>query len=434
MARMQYTAHVDRFALESLPPRAEWPELRFDLPELKYPARMNCATELLDKPVTRGYGHRIALRTPEGECTYTQLFTQANRLANVLVREMDLKPGNRVLLRGANNPMTAACWLAVMKAGGVCVPALPELSAQGIAEMAAKARVSHALCDLRLAGELSTAAVQCRSLREVRFWYDERADSLDSLARHQPLTFGNVPTAAEDVALIAFSALGGKPKATMHFHRDLVAMCDCFPRSILGAHKDDVFCGTPPIADPFGLGALLFFPLRFGASSVLVEQHDAASLLGTIERFQASVCFASPRLYGEMAGLAADFRLESLRRCVTDGAPLPDAIRGRFKEATGIELIDGMASSEMLHFFISHAPGKAKRHALGYAIPGYEVRVLDANGRPCPPGEAARLAVKGPTGCRYLADPAQKDYVRHGWNLVGAGYAMDEDGYFFAIP
>src|SRR5574341_116571 len=270
---MSYSAHVDTFTRDNLPPRNEWPEFHFSLPELKYPQRMNCATELLDKPVTRGHGHRIALRTADGECTYTQLFTQANRIANVLVRDMRLVPGNRVLLRGPNNPMMAACWLAVMKAGGVCVGTMPLLRAKELTDIITKAEVSHALCDKRLAAELQSALPACATLKAVKFWYDEAPDSLDARCMRQPQVFSNVDTAADDVALIAFtSGTTGQPKGTMHFHRDVLAMCDCFPRSILKPGADDVFIGTPPLAFTFGLGGLLCFPLRSGASAVLLEK------------------------------------------------------------------------------------------------------------------------------------------------------------------
>jgi 2-aminobenzoate-CoA ligase len=428
----RYTAHTDPFASDNLPPRSQWPELLFELPEVQYAARLNCATELLDKPVTRGHGHRVALRAPEGECTYTQLFTQANRLANVLVREMGLRPGNRVLLRGPNNPMMAACWFAVMKAGGVCVPTMPLLRAKELTDIINKAAITHALCDKRLAGELKAALPACPTLRELRYWYDETGQGLDNLALKQPLWFTNVPTAADDVALIAFtSGTTGQPKGAMHFHRDVVAMCDCFPRSILRAGKDDVFCGTPPLAFTFGLGGLLCFPMRFGASTVLAEKHTPETLLRTIEEFKATICFTSPLMYRQMAAMAQDFSLSSLKKCVSAGEALPDATRQLFKEATGIEIIDGIGSTEMIHIFISHTPERVRRGATGYAIPGYKAVVLNQEGRPCEPGEVGRLAVKGPTGCRYLADERQRQYVEHGWNLTGDAYVMDENGYFF---
>jgi 2-aminobenzoate-CoA ligase len=429
---MSYTAHADTFARDNLPPPAQWPELLFELPELQYPGRLNCATELLDKPVTRGHGHRVALRTPDGECTYTQLFTQANRLANVLVREMGLKPGNRVLLRGPNNPMMAAAWFAVMKAGGVCVATMPLLRAKELTEVIRKAEISHALCDKRLEAELNAALPNCPSLQNLKFWFDAAPDSLDGLALKQPLWFTNAATAADDVALIAFtSGTTGKPKGTVHFHRDVVAMCDAFPRSILKTVKDDIFCGTPPIAFTFGLGGLLCFPLRYGASTVLAEKHTPESLLETIQRFKATVCFSAPTMYRQMAPLAKDFSLTSLKKCVSAGEALPDATRQLFKEATGIEIIDGIGSTEMIHIFISHAPERVRRGATGYAIAGYRATVLDEEGKACKIDEVGRLAVKGPTGCRYLADARQDNYVQRGWNVTGDAYRVDAQGYFF---
>ncbi len=429
---MSYTAHVDSFARDNLPPRSQWPEFLLELPELQYPGRMNCATELLDKPVTRGHGHRVALRSPDGECTYTQLFTQANRLANVLVREMGLKPGNRVLLRGPNNPMMAACWFAVMKAGGICVATMPLLRAKELTDIITKAEVSHALCDKRLEAELKAAQEKCSTLKAVKYWYDDTSDSLDTLSLRQPLTFSNVPTAAEDVALIAFtSGTTGRPKGTVHFHRDVIAMCDAFPRSILKAHRDDIFCGTPPLAFTFGLGGMLCFPLRVGASSVLLEKLAPESLLETIQRYRATVCFTSPVMYRGMAAIAKQFDLSSLKKCVSAGEALPDATRQLFKQSTGIEIIDGIGSTEMIHIFISHTPERVRRGATGYAIPGYKAAVLDEAGKPCAPGTIGRLAVKGPTGCRYLADERQKTYVQNGWNVTGDAYLVDKDGYFF---
>jgi len=429
---VSYTAHTDTFARDNLPPREQWPEFLFELPELKYPGRMNCATELLDKPVTRGHGHRIALRSADGACTYTQLFTQANRLANVLVREMGLKPGNRVLLRGPNNPTMAAAWFAVMKAGGICVATMPLLRAKELTDIITKAEVTHALCDKRLDAELKAALPQCPTLQTLRYWHDDGPDSLDERALQQPLWFTNAATAADDVALIAFtSGTTGKPKGTVHFHRDVIAMCDCFPRSMLQVQKDDIFCGTPPLAFTFGLGGMLCFPLRYGASTVLVEKHTPQTLLETIQSFKASVCFTTPIMYRGMAAMAGGFDISSLKKCVSAGEALPDATRSLFRQATGIEIIDGIGSTEMIHIFISHAPEKARRGATGYPVPGYRATVLDDEGKACPAGTVGRLAVKGPTGCRYLADERQRNYVHNGWNLTGDAYLMDEQGYFF---
>jgi 2-aminobenzoate-CoA ligase len=426
------SAHIDTFARDKLPPRAQWPELVFELPELQYPKRLNCAEELLDRMVAQGYGGRIVIHAPDGQCSYAQLLAQANRLANVLVREMGLRPGNRVLLRGPNNPMMAACWFAVMKAGGVCVATMPLLRAKELTDIIRKAEITHALCDKRLEAELKAALPACPTLKTVSYWYDDAQDSLDALAARQPSHFRNVATTAEDVALIAFtSGTTGMPKGTVHFHRDVIAMCDCFPRSCLKPTADDIFCGTPPIAFTFGLGGLLCFPMRFGASVVLVEKLAPESLLETVQRFGASVMFTAPTMYRAAAGIASRYDLRSLRKCVSAGEALPDATRQLFKEATGIEIIDGIGATEMIHIFISHTPERVRRGATGYAIPGYRATVLDEDGRPCRPGVVGRLAVKGPTGCRYLADDRQKQYVQNGWNVTGDAYAMDEDGYFY---
>jgi len=429
---MSGTAHLDTFARDHLPPREQWPEFRFDLPELQYPARMNCATVLLDGMVRAGRGDRIALRAPHEnriiECSYAQLQAQANRMANLLVREMGLVPGNRVLLRGPNNPMMAAAWLAVFKAGGICVGTMPLLRAKELTEIVNKARITHALCDKRLEAELALALPSCPSLQSIRYWYD---DATDALIRKCPENFENIDTSAEDVALIAFtSGTTGKPKGTMHFHRDVVAMCDCFPRSCLKPTQEDIFIGSPPLAFTFGLGGLLCFPLRFGASVALVEKFTPDTLLESIRKFRATILFTAPTMYRALAGLWKNHDLSSLKKCVSAGEALPDATRKLFREASGIEIIDGIGATEMIHIFISHAPEHARYGATGHALPGYTATVLDANGERCAPGQIGRLAVKGPTGCRYLADERQKAYVQDGWNLTGDAYVMDMDGYF----
>jgi 2-aminobenzoate-CoA ligase len=431
---MTPSAHIDTFARDNLPAKDQWPELLFEVPEVRYPARMNCAAELVDRHLAAGRGAAIALRAPDGACSYLRLAAQANRIAQVLVKEMGLVPGNRVLLRGPNNPMMAACWLAVMKAGGVCVATMPLLRARELTDIVNKAQVTHALCDKRLEGELKAALPACPTLRAgaIRYWYDDAPDGLDQLALRQPEIFENVDTAADDVALIAFtSGTTGTPKGTMHFHRDVIAMCDLFPRSCLKVRADDVFCGTPPIAFTFGLGGMLAFPLRAGASTVLVEKLSPESMFETIERFRATVLFTSPVMFRAMAGLAPKYDFSSLRTCVSAGEALPDATRQLFKQATGIEILDGLGSTEMIHIFISHTVERVRRGATGYAIPGYRATVLDEAGQPCAPGVVGRLAVKGPTGCRYLADARQKNYVQNGWNITGDAYHMDADGYFF---
>ena len=432
------TSHLDTFARDHLPSRHQWPELRFDLPELQYPERLNCAVELLDRMVANGHGERIALRTPEGACTYRQLLARANRIAHVLRDDMKLVPGNRVLLRGYNHPMMVACWLAVLKAGGIVVASMPLLRAKELRQMVAKASIGLALCDARLLDELGLArqaAPEDRpDLMRILHFNGGGRGSLEELLETKPTGFANVDTCADDVALIAFtSGTTGEPKASMHFHRDVLAVCDCFPRSILKASADDVFCGMPPLAFTYGLGGLLCFPLRHGASSVLLERPTAEALLQTIQDCKATICFAVPTVWRQMAGLAKEkcFDVSSLRQCVSAGEPLPDATRQLWKAATGIEIIDGLGTTEMLHIFISHTPQAARRGATGYVIPGYQAQVIDAAGNPLPPGQIGRLAVKGPTGCRYLADARQTLYVENGWNVTGDAYLMDADGYFY---
>jgi 2-aminobenzoate-CoA ligase len=438
---MAYTAHADTFARDSLPPKSQWPDLIFDLPRLQYPRRLNCAAELLDKMVALGHGERTVIRTLiDGKaysCSYRQLLHRANRIARVLAEDLGLRPGHRVLLRAPNNPMMAACWFAVMKAGLIAVPTMPLLRATELRQIIDKAKVGAALCDLRLKEEMELAAAGCRDMKQVLYFNDGGAGSLEQKLSAKPPAFGNVDTAADDVCLIAFtSGTTGQPKGTVHFHRDVLAMCDCFPRSCLKPTQDDIFCGTPPLAFTFGLGGLLCFPMRFGASTVLMERLTPDTLLETIEKFKVTICFTAPTYYRQMASLVKNHNLKSLKKCVSAGEALPDATRQQFREASGIEIIDGIGATEMIHIFISHTPERVRRGAIGYAIPGYQARVIDDAGRRCAPGVVGRLAVKGPTGCRYLADERQKDYVisegkMRGWNLTGDACKMDADGYFY---
>jgi len=434
---MAYTAHTDTFARDHLPPRDQWPEFRLDLPELRYPARMNCGVELLDRMVAAGHGESPALRALRYDgrpaaATYRQVLARANQIAHVLRHDLRLPTGTRVLLRGANNPMMAACWFAVMKAGCIAVATMPLLRARELKQIIDKARVSAALCDAGLREEMAAAQAQCPVMQQVLYFNSAEAGSLDAKIAGKPVAFDNVDTATDDVALIAFtSGTTGQPKGTMHFHRDVIAMCDLFPRSCLKPGPRDIFCGTPPIAFTFGLGGMLCFPFRAGASTVLSERLTPESLLKTIQDFRASICFTAPTFFRMMAPLAARYDLSSLKQCVSAGEALPDATRQLFKRATGIEILDGLGSTEMIHIFISHATDRVRNGATGYAIPGYVATVLDEQGRPCRPGVVGRLAVKGATGCRYLDDERQREYVQGGWNITGDAYRMDEDGYFY---
>jgi len=426
------TAHVDTFARDHLPPLDQWPELRFDAPWLTYPARLNAATVLLTDAVRAGRGGRCAVRTPAGlHWTYAELDAHANRIAHVLVEDLGVKPGNRVLLRGPNAPMVAACWFAVLKVGAIAVGTMPMLRARELTAIVNKAEVSHALCDARLLDELDTARATCPTLRTVAAFGTDAADGLEALARTKPATFDDVATAADDTAIIAFtSGTTGTPKGTMHFHRDLIAACDCWPAHVLRAGADDVFTGSPPLAFTFGLGGLLLFPMRIGAATLLLEKVAPDALVAAAAEHGATVLFTAPTSYRAMSGLAGEREMRGVRKCVSAGEALPAATRLAWKEATGIEIIDGIGATEMLHIFISHDEAHARPGATGTAVPGYTATVMDDDGRPVRAGEVGRLAVKGPTGCRYLGDDRQRQYVRDGWNYTGDAYRQDADGYF----
>ncbi|WP_425491336.1 AMP-binding protein [Chitinivorax tropicus] len=425
---------MDTFTRDGLPPPDQLPECLFDLPELQFPSQVNCAAALLDDAVhVRGWGDRVALRFEEGGCwTYRMLLAQANRIAQVLREDMGLVAGNRVLLRGANHPMLAAAWFGVVKAGGVAVTTMPLLRAKELRQIVQKARISHAICEASRADELQLAAMACPDLQSVCFYHDESAQGLEALMASKDGCFDNVPTAADDACLIAFtSGTTGQPKATVHFHRDVLAICQCFPQYILRADATDVFSGSPPLGFTFGLGGLLLFPLSIGASTVLLAKGAPEQLRTAIAQHQISVLFTAPTAYRAMAAVAKAAELRSLRKCVSAGEVLPVSTRNSWRQLTGIELIDGIGATELLHIFVSADEQQVRPGATGKAIPGYQARVVDELGRPLPPYQVGRLAVKGPTGCRYLDDPRQADYVQGGWNLTGDAYYMDEDGYLF---
>ncbi len=431
------SAHLDQFARQHLPPVDQWPDLVFDLPELQYPARLNCVAEILDQAVAEGRGERLALRGEGVSWTYAELQQQVDRIVNVLRGPMGLVPGNRVLLRGANHPMMAAAVLAVLKAGLIAVPTMPLLRARELGVIMQKAQVQAVLCAHALREEIEAAP----SRPERTLWFNVPADaqaslapqrSLDALMAAQPGSAAACDTAADDICLISFtSGTTGVPKGTMHFHRDVLAICDCFPRHILKSSADDLFIGTPPLAFTFGLGGLLLFPLRVGAAAVLLEKLTPEALLQAIEQYRATICFTAPTFYRQMAALAGKYDLSSLQKSVSAGEALPVATREAWQQATGLRMIDGIGATEMLHIFISASGDEIRPGATGKPIPGYRACVLDNQGQPVGPGVVGRLAVKGPTGCRYLDDPRQRDYVLNGWNLTGDAYEMDADGYFF---
>jgi 2-aminobenzoate-CoA ligase len=427
------TAHLDTFARDNLPPRRQWPDFLLELPELKYPDRMNCVVELLDRWVAAGHGDRPCLISPAGTLSYAQLSERVNRMANVLTRVLGMMPGHRVLLRGPNNPMMVAAYLAVIKAGGVVVATMPLLRAKEIAYPIGKAKISLALCDHRLAEEMEKARALAPDLERVVYWGSGGADALEALmARPGYESFVPCDTASDDVCLIAFtSGTTGEPKGTMHFHRDMLATCDSYGRHVLRAEAGDRFIGSPPLAFTFGLGGLVLFPLRVGAATILVEKASPDDLLAAIEKFGATIAFTAPTAYRAMLAKLAERNISSLRKCVSAGEALPKATFEAWLAATGIKILDGIGATEMLHIFIGSPEEAILPGATGKPVPGYEARVVDADGKELPPNTIGRLAVRGPTGCRYLADKRQRHYVQDGWNITGDTYLMDADGYFW---
>jgi 2-aminobenzoate-CoA ligase len=430
---MAASAHSDTFARDNLPPRSLWPDFLFALPELNYPERLNCAVEFLDRMVERGCGADPCIVAPAENWTYAGLLERVNRIANVLVRDLGLQPGNRVLLRAGNSPMLAAATLAVFKAGGIAVATMPLLRARELAYPIRKAKIALALCDGKLSEELKKARALAPELERVVYWGAREADALEALMRKPGYEkFSACDTAADDVCLIAFtSGTTGEPKGTVHFHRDLLATCDTYGKYVLQANAGDRFIGSPPLAFTFGLGGLLLFPLRVGAATVLLEKATPDELLAAIEQYRASVCFTAPTAYRAMLAKLATHDISSLRTCVSAGEPLPKATWDAWHDATGIRILDGIGSTEMLHIFIGSPEHEVRPGATGRPVKGYEARIVDADGRELPAGTIGQLAVRGPTGCRYLADARQTKYVQRGWNLTGDTYLMDDDGYFW---
>jgi 2-aminobenzoate-CoA ligase len=428
------SVYVDTFARDHLPPFDLWPVIdRESLRALGYPKRMNAAVALLDDAVERGFGDRPCLRAKNATWTYAELLEKANRIAAVLVRDFGFAPGNRALLRSANNPMLAACWFAVLKAGGIAVTTMPLLRARELTQTINKAEVQIALCDARLAEELEATRPACPTFARIGYFNTAAADGIEALMKGAGDGFDNVIPSHDDVALIAFtSGTTGAPKATMHFHRDVLAICDCYPQAVLQSTPDDIFVGSPPLGFTYGLGALLLFPMRRGASSLLLERVTAETLLQAAQDFRVTTMMTGPTLYRAMAPLVAGFDLGALRTCCSAGEHLPVAVFEDWRQRTGIRILDAMGSTEMLHNFLGMPRDDIRPGSTGIALPGHTVIVVDEDMNPVPSNTIGRLAVKGPTGCRYLDDPdRQKAYVAQGWNLTGDAFRRDADGFFW---
>jgi 2-aminobenzoate-CoA ligase len=428
------SGHVDTFTRRNLPPPDQWPLFLLDCPEFQYPEVLNAAVELTDRMVEKGFGDRTALIGNGRRRTYKELTDWSNRLAHALVENFGLVPGNRVLIRSGNNPAMVAAWLAVTKAGGVAVNTMPMLRAVELGKIIDKAEIGLALTDNRIADEIDIAARSSRFETKV-IAFDGTSNheaELDRIALDKPVTFEAVRTGRDDVALLGFtSGTTGDPKATMHFHRDLLLIADGYAREVLQVTPDDVFVGSPPLAFTFGLGGLAIFPLRFGATATLLEDASPQNMIKIIETYKATISFTSPTAYrAMMAAMDGGADLSSLRIAVSAGETLPQPVYDAWTQKTGKPMLDGIGATEMLHIFISNTLASATAGATGRMVKGYEARVVDSGMRDVPAGTPGMLAVRGPTGCRYLADSRQRTYVRDGWNLTGDTFTRDATGVF----
>ncbi|MDG2298079.1 MAG: AMP-binding protein [Planktomarina sp.] len=427
------TAHTDTFARDNLPPIENWPE--FFLDGFNYPDELNVGTELTDAMVEKGFGDHTALIGNGRRRTYKELADWTNRIANVLVDDIGVQPGNRILIRSANNPAMVACWLAATKVGAVVVNSMPMLRAGELIKYVEKAQISYALCDTRLMDEMETCAEGNLILKRV-MGFDGTSNheaELDRLALEKPVKFNAVKTMQDDVALLGFtSGSTGNPKATMHFHRDLLIIADGYAKEVLGVKPDDIFIGSPPLAFTFGLGGLAIFPLRFGATATLLENAAPPNMIEIIEKYRATICFTAPTAYrAMMQAMDEGADLSSLRAAVSAGETLPAPVYEEWIAKTGKPMLDGIGATEMLHIFISNRFDDHKPSCTGKPVTGYSAKIIGLDGEEQPRGTPGRLALKGPTGCRYLGGERQKEYVQNGWNISGDTFVQDENGYFY---
>ncbi len=429
---MNPSAHTDTFTRDNLPPVDQWPDFLLD--DFNYPDKLNAGYELTDAMVAKGFSDNTALIGNGRKRTYKELTDWTNRLANALVDDLGLKPGNRVMIRSANNPAMVACWLAATKAGAVVVNTMPMLRAVELAKYVEKAEITYALCDTRLMDEMTACAKKSPHLQTV-VGFDGTANhdaELDRLALTKSVQFEAVNTAQDDMALIGFtSGSTGNPKATMHFHRDLLIIADGYAKEVLNVQPDDVFIGSPPLAFTFGLGGLAIFPLRFGAAATLLENASPPNIIEIIETYKATVCFTAPTAYRAMLrAMDEGADLSSLRAAVSAGETLLAPVYDEWQAKTGKPMLDGIGATEMLHIFITNRFEDHKPNCTGKPVKGYEAKVIGSDGAELPRGEVGRLAMRGPTGCRYMFGERQTEYVQNGWNISGDAFSQDEDGYF----
>ena len=436
---MSYSAQTDRFVHDRLPPPEQWPRMSYDLSELQLLAQVNLVQALFEGVARRGLGDRPLLRSPRRTLSYAQARIEVARLAQALVEDYGLVPGNRVLLRGGNSIGMALAWLAVVQAGAVAVATMPLLRAKELIEIIDKSQPTLALCDERLLGELQQAQVQQPVLKTlVSFDSLHQSGQLALAAARYDGQHPACATAADDIALLAFtSGTTGKPKAAVHTHRDVLAACETWPRHVLRATPEDIVMGSPPLAFTFGLGGLLIFPMWVGASVYFPDiPYTPQAMAQLIFDTDATIVYTAPTFYRQMAPFMQEQatqrgRPAALRLSVSAGEGLPDATRQLWKSATGLEMLDGIGATEMFHIFISSAPEDVRRGAIGTVVPGYTARVVGEDGQELPLGSVGRIAVIGPTGCKYMGDARQATYVKDGWNYPGDAFVQDADGYFF---
>ncbi|HQR97856.1 MULTISPECIES: AMP-binding protein [unclassified Polaromonas] len=427
------SVQTDRFVHDRLPPPDQWPQMRYDLPELQIPAQANLVDVLFERADKRGLSDRPFLRSDKIILSYADAHERVKRIAQVLTEDLQLVPGNRVLLRGGNTIGMALAWLGVVKAGLVAVATMPLLRAKELGEIIAKSQATVALCDAGLLAELQAARDLDPTLTTIVPFNLNEPGSLAVRAAGKDGNFAPCRTSADDIAMMAFtSGTTGTPKAAVHTHRDVLAACEAWPRHVLQATPDDIVMGSPPLAFTFGLGGMLVFPMWAGASVYYPGiPYTPEAMVKLINEVGATLCYTAPTFYRQMAAFAKQHGVPTLRICVSAGEGLPDATRQLWKDATGIEMTDGIGATEMFHIFISTAAADVRRGAIGKVVPGYIAKVVDDEGREVPRGTIGKLAVIGPTGCRYLDDERQAKYVKEGWNYPGDAFLQDADGYFF---
>ena len=420
---------TDNFAHEHLPSTDLQPDYVFlDLPQFNRPEMLNCVDKLLDNHIKEGRGNIPCIRTFDTTWTYNDLHVKANQIAHVLVDDLGLVSGNRVLIRSANNPMMVACWFAIVKAGGIVVATMPLLRSKELTTIINCAEISHVLCDNTLQEDMNL--VQSDFLKRTSFY-----DELENLMQSKSKVFDNYHSKSDSIALIGFtSGTTGLPKMTSHYHKDILNICEAFPPFSLQITQKDIFTGSPPLGFTFGLGGLVLFPMYFGASTFLIEKPTPEMLLQAIQEHKITICFTAPTAWRVITSKVTDFDISSLRKCVSAGETLPLKVWQDWYEATGLKIIDGIGATEMLHIFISSNEKNMKPGATGVAITGYEAQIIDSNGNEVPKNDPGRLVVRGITGCKYLnRTEKQKEYVEMGWNVTGDIFRQDEDGYFWFV-